>query len=152
MSEMITDEQVRWIALFFLFSFMEESSALQAAQRVIAQVKASAPKDATSVSNISIIRALRKTWDQQKKSQSRNRTVVPPDHAWILPDHMDIGPWAKFQKEAASEQLLAVILSKVLKFSDQEIAEGLNISLGTARYRIGKGIRQLGLVTKSAGR
>lgn len=155
--KMITDEQVRWIALFFLFSFMDESLALQSAHKTIAQLKATGVlkngmPTGESVSNVALIRALRKILEQQKKSLPRNRTVVPPDNAWIPPDHMDMGPWAKFQKAAAPEQLVAVILSRILKFKDHEIAEGLNVSLGTARYRIGKGVRQLGSFTRVVGR
>ncbi len=38
----------------------------------------------------------------------------------------------------------AVLLSKILGFSDNEIAEGLGVTSGTVRYRIGRGLRHLG--------
>lgn len=148
---MISDEQVRWIALFFLFSFMDEKTALHSAHKAIAHLKASrGSKPEETVSNVAIIRSLKKTWEQQRKALPRNHVPVMPEHSWILPAQTDVSPWAKFQKDSSPEQLITVILSKVLRFTDHEIAEGLNISLGTARYRIGKGIRQLGSVMRTS--
>lgn len=162
---MVSDEQVRWIALFFLYSLMDEKIALQSAHKAIASLKArghgdtprsnvdadtdDAPVARSGGAKVAIVRAVKKVWDQQRKSMPKNRPVVMPESAWILPDHVDIAPWAKFQKDAADEQVIAVVLSRILGFSDQDIAEGLNVSLGTVRYRIGKGIRQLGSVAKT---
>jgi len=142
---MVNDEQVRWIALFFLYALMDEKIALQSAHKAIASLKAKGYGGDTPA----VVRAVKKVWDQQRKSMSKNRLAIAPESGWVLPDHVDIAPWAKFQKDAADDQVIAVVLSRILGFSDQDIAEGLNVSLGTVRYRIGKGIRQLGSVAKT---
>jgi hypothetical protein len=153
------DEQVRRIALFFLFSLMDEKVALQAAHKTIAGLKAageavsgSVTHDFTSTSGsssatsaITIIAALRKMHDQHRKLVPRNRPLMIPNSAWSLPENVDAEAWIKFQKDSADTEIVAVVLSKILSYSDQDIAEGLNVSLGTARYRIGKGVRQLGM-------
>lgn len=150
---MITDEQARWIALFFLFALMEERVALQAAHKTVAQLKAqgaSARADASSdepkkgLGRPEIIRAMTKVLEPYRRLASRAKPAVFPDAVWRLPAQFDIDPWTKFQKSAAANEVVAVILSKLLPFTDHEIAEGLGVSLGTARYRVGKGIRQLG--------
>jgi DNA-directed RNA polymerase specialized sigma24 family protein len=144
---MISDELVRRTALFFLFSLMDEKAALLAAQRAVATAKAQQALGAENQSfpRVALIRILRKTFEQQRKQQPRNQPTTPPSEAWVLPsDLADIKPWQKFQKDAADGEIMAVILSRVLGMTDHEIAEGLNISLGTARYRIGKGMRHLG--------
>ena len=144
----MSDEQVRWIALFFLFSSMDEKVAIQSAQKAIAQLKSAGAKMITPAL---IIRTSRKILEHYHQSPMRNRAPVIPQGVWTLPPHFDMTSWMKFQKDAAPEQVVAVIFSKILGFNDVDIAEGLGISLGTARYRVGKGIRQLGTLMKISG-
>ena len=148
------DEQVRRIALFFLFSLMDEKVALQAAQKTIAGLKAAGKStnpigsEATSIPALpatTIIATLRKMHDQHRKLVPRNRPLMIPSESWQLPAHVDAEAWIGFQKDSADTEIVAVVLSKILGYSDQDVAEGLNVSLGTARYRIGKGVKQLGL-------
>lgn len=145
---MITNEQVRGIALFFLLALMEERLALQAAHKAIAHLKSIGTNSGTNptseIDPVTLIRVLKKTLVPYRKLLTRNRGGITPGSAWKLPDNSDITPWVKFQKDNSENEVIAVILSKVLPFTDQQIAEGLNVSLGTARYRIGKGVRQLG--------
>jgi hypothetical protein len=144
---MITDEQVRWTALFFLFVFMDEKIAFQAAQKVVAQVKAQSGND-SGLERVSLLKIIRKNYDQFRRHVQRNRPTLTPDSLWVLPSGFDIRPWVKFQKEAADGEIIAVVLSKLLGFTDLEISDGMNISIGTVRYRIGKGVKQLGLICR----
>jgi DNA-directed RNA polymerase specialized sigma24 family protein len=144
---MMTDEQVRSVALFFLFSSMDEKVAIQSAQKAIAHLKAG-----DQLTPSAIIRTTKKLYDQYLRSPQRSRATIIPEHAWILPEHVDMTAWAKFQKDAAPEQVVAVIYSKLLGYTDQQVAEGLGLSIGTTRYRVGKGTRQLGSIMKSSGR
>ena len=146
---MVTDEQVRWIALFFLFSSMDETHAIQSAQKVIVQLKAHGSP--SSLTRIEILKAIRKVWDAYLKTPTRRRSPGVPEHSWRLPDHIEIAPWVKFQKDASSEQVTAVVLTKILGFSESEIAEGFGLSLGTSRYRVSRGVKQLGSVMKATG-
>ncbi len=145
---MITDEQVRWIALFFLFSFMDEKAALMAAASATAQFKGQPPTPGPlvdeSARRVQMIRVLRKVFESNRKLLPRNRPATIPGSVWKIPEGLDIRAWSKFQKDSSDGEVISVVLSKILGFTDYEIAEGLNISIGTARYRIGKGMRQLG--------
>ena len=145
-----TDDLVRRIALFFLFTLMDERVAMHAAQKAVAHLKATgaAAKGASSSSASAVIQILRRLHDQHRKLLPRSRPVQIAAGTLTFPEGVDIAPWIKFQKEGSDQEIVAVVLSKVLSYSDEDIAEGLGVSLGTARYRIGKGVRQLGLSIK----
>ena len=145
---MITDEQVRCIALFFLFALLDEKTALAAAETAAAQVKSLpqpvGPLVDESARRVSLIQILKKVFEANRKVLARNRPLAMSATVWTLPEGIDLRGWMKFQKDSSDGEVMAVVLSKLLGFTDYEIADGLNITVGTARYRIGKGMRQLG--------
>lgn len=152
---MITDEQVRWIALFFLFTLMDERIAIHAAHKTVAHIKSTAENRGKTISRVVLLKAMRKQYQihlKQLPKRVGNKPFVVPDMAWSLPDHVDVAPWTKFQKDANETEVAAVTLSQILSFTDHEIADGWSISLGTARYRVGKGVRQLGVVFEKTGK
>lgn len=140
---MLSDEQARGIALFFLFTLMDEKTALAAAHKAVAAAKAAAPKPTESPSDETIVTVLRKTFESHRKQLPRSRAVDAPTR-WKLPSGVDAAAWSKFHKDAADTEVVAVVLSKILRFPEESIAEGLNVSLGTLRYRVAKGMRHLG--------
>ncbi|MEK7358727.1 MAG: hypothetical protein AAB250_19940 [Bdellovibrionota bacterium] len=140
---MLSDEQARGIALFFLFSLMDEKTALAAAHKAVASAKAAAPKASQTPSETAIVTVLRKTFETHRKLLPRNRPTEAP-LSWKLPPGIDAQAWAKFHQDSSDGEIVAIVLAKVLGFSEEAIAEGLNVSLGTLKYRIGKGMRQLG--------
>jgi hypothetical protein len=87
---------------------------------------------------------LRKTFEASRKGLARNRPATIAENVWSFPEGVNLQAWSKFHRDSSDGEVIAVVLSKILGFTDYEIADGLNTSLGTARYRIGKGMRQLG--------
>ena len=150
---MITDEQLRWIALFFLFTLLDEKAAVAAAESAAAQIKAQPPRGPLveeSMQRVALIRIFKKTFDHSRKALPRNRvTPTANTDLWQWPASLDPQAWIRFQKDADDGEVIAVVLSRILNFADYEIAEGLTISVGTARYRIGKGMRGLGASLQS---
>jgi hypothetical protein len=61
-----------------------------------------------------------------------------------IPAELNLPSWISFLTSSSPEDAEAVILSRVLSFSDEEIADGLKITSGTVRYRVGHGLRHLG--------
>lgn len=149
---MVTENHVRKIALFFLFVFSDEKVALEAADKAVSSlkaIKASQDDDAGAPEDADVIRMIRKSFDQFKKAGLRNRPAPAEQGSSLLPQTgTNLAAWRKFQKDAGETETVAVILSRILKFDDEAIAKGLNVSLGTARYRVGKGVRGLGLVAR----
>lgn len=149
-------EQAREIGLFFLLGFMEERVALSAASRAIAQLKAEfseisrRDREHQPVAVGPIIRVCRESWKAHRKQIPRNQVNAPPTNAWMVPEKIDLSVWARYQKDAPDEDIMTVLFSLVLGISDEDLAEGFQTSIGTIRYRLGKGVRQIGLIARSA--
>lgn len=147
-------EQAREIGLFFLLGFMEERVAIAAASRAIAQLKAefsdgsSKESEQKRVPVNDIILACRSSWKSHRKQIPRNQVMETPETAWVVPSNLNIDVWSRYQKDAPDEDVMALLFSLVLGFSDDDLAEGFQTSVGTIRYRLGKGVRQLGLVAR----
>ncbi|MES2963905.1 MAG: hypothetical protein V4760_08440 [Bdellovibrionota bacterium] len=141
---MITDEQARGIALFCLFTLMDEKTALAAAHKAVAAAKAASPRASRSPSDVALVTILRKTFDSHRKQLARNRPIEAPTR-WSFPDGVDVEAWTKFHKDSSDGEIVSLVLAKILKFPEEAIAEGLGVSLGTLKYRLGKGMRQLGV-------
>ncbi len=149
-------EQARAIGLFFLLGLMEERVALSAASHAIAQLKAEfselsrKDREREAVSVEAVIKVCRASWKTYRKLIPRNQATVAPVDAWTVPANIDLAVWARYQKDAPDEDIMAVLFSLVLGMSDKDLAEGFQTSVGTIRYRLGKGVRQLGLVARGS--
>jgi hypothetical protein len=139
-------EQARDIGLFFLLGFMDERGGLAAASSAIAQIKAEESSPDESLPPSQFVNICHQTWKKHRGLTPRNQSFDGPQHSWIIPKEIDIGIWARYQKDAPDEDVMTILFSMVFALSDEELAEGLKTSLGTIRYRLGKGIRQLGRV------
>lgn len=142
---------VRDIGLFFLLGLMDETTALVAASRVIAQLKTQYGEKLDAVPANVLIRACRSTWKSNRRKTARNQPIEPPASAWILPAApraIDMTAWVRFQKDASEDDVMALLFSHVFDFSDVDLAEGFQTSVGTIRYRLGRAVRQLGLVVR----
>lgn len=144
---MITDEQARDIALFFLFSLMDQKVALEAAHRAIAQVKA-LPPDATRVD---ITRIMKRGFDTHRKMLARNQPTEMSDTALIFAKGADLASWEKFHRASSDAEITAIVLTKILGYSEDDAAKAFQVSLGTMKYRVAKGVRQLGAALPKDG-
>lgn len=147
--------------MFFLLGLMEERIALAAAQKTVAQLKASFPETAikgrqsATVPTVDLVRACRASWkaySQQAYDAISNPSAASPAASWVVPADIDIAVWSRFQKEAPEDEVAAILFSLVLGVSDDDLAQGFETSVGTIRYRLGKGIRQLGLASRGQGK
>lgn len=146
---MITDEQTREIALFFLFSLLDQRVALQAAHKAIAQVK-SLPTEEGVISKSDIALILKRGFESHRKLLPRNQPTEISETALAFPEGTDFATWQKFHLVASDQEITAVVMSKILGYDDAVMAEGFQVSIGTMKYRISKGIRQLGTVVPKA--
>lgn len=147
---MVSAEQAREIALFFLLSLLDQKQALQAAHKSIAQLKGMKFEGETH-SQAAISRVLHKTFESQRKMLSRNRPTEMSETAVRFPAGADFATWQKFHRASNDAEITAVVLTKVIGFSEDAVADGFNISTGTMKYRVAKGMRQLGAVLAKTG-
>lgn len=143
----MNESDVKTIALFFYFAFLDDRRAIEASTQALHICTEKRKRDADIKSNVAIVAATHTIWDKYKLRINRGRPNTSPESGWLLPSGVDFGPWREFQKNATQDELLTVIWSKILKISDQDISEGLGITQGTIRYRLGRALRKLGSMT-----
>lgn len=145
--------QINSVALFFFFALLEEGAARTATSKTYQALKSKmksrevTSKEASAV----IVYETWRYWRKNRKKIRRGQPSVSKEGGWIVPAEADLGPWKQFQKESDEEEFLAVLWSRVLKISDQDISKGLGVTLGTVRHRVGRGLRKLGELKSGQG-
>ncbi len=135
------------IALFFFYALLDEQRAIEATSKAITNYRARMAKNPEIKPNITLVAATAQVWQTEGASLVRGRQNFSFAAGWTLPENLDLGPWKEFQKTAQEDEFLALIWSQILQLPDEDIAIGLNISVGTLRYRLGKALRKLGALT-----
>jgi DNA-directed RNA polymerase specialized sigma24 family protein len=135
---------VKAIALFFFFSMLDEKRAIHASAEAFEVCLRKIEKNPEIDKKALLVLATEKIWKQHRRKLIRGRPQYSLDSGWKLPDNLDLGLWKEFQKSAPEEELLALIWSRILGFSDQEVSAGLGVTEGTVRFRVGRALRKLG--------
>lgn len=133
---------VEAVAKYFFFICLDEQLSFSASLKVLAELKSRNWMDATH----------RTQWIQtlcvwkQKLSHLRRRpwNETHLKEGYLMPLEFDLNVWRSFLATAEVVEVEAVLLSRILAFSDDEIAAGLGVTSGTVRYRVGRGLRRLG--------
>jgi hypothetical protein len=140
-------------AIFFFLAFLDERLAAEISDRAAASYKSKNPKslDPNSPEMRRLTIDLCKTYWETNKRRISRRDVKPNLEAFgKLPAQVSLQPWIRFHKNTSDEEILAFLLAQILKFSEQEVAEGLKISIGTLRHRISRAIRAIGSYAEGA--
>lgn len=148
----MTEADVQSIALFFYFALLDDQKAIEASSQALALGRARKQKNPDIKNSVLVVAMTKAVWDKYKSRVSRGRPNTSVESGWLIPDGTDLGPWREFQKSASEDELLTVIWSKILKLSDDDISEGLGITQGTIRYRLGRALRKLGSMTQGVGK
>lgn len=143
----MNEPDVKAIALFFYFAFLDDRRAIEASTQALHICSEKMKRSSDLKCSVALVAATHTVWNKYKFRIVRGRPNTSPESGWLLPSAVDLGPWREFQKNATQDELLTVIWSKILKISDQEISEGLGITQGTIRYRLGRALRKLGSMT-----
>lgn len=134
-------------AIFFFLAFLDERLAAEMSDRAAATYKVKNPTnlDADSPEMRQLtIELCHSYWDSNRPRMSQTKINPKVESIGTLPDDISLKPWIKFHKETPDEELLTFLLAEVLKFSELEVSEALNISIGTLRHRISRAVRSLG--------
>ena len=148
----MTENDVKSIALFFYFALLDDQKAVEAASQALALGRARKQRNPELKNPVALVAATKTVWDKFKARVARGRPNTTIESGWLIPDGIDLGPWREFQKSASEDELLTVIWSKILKIEDDDISEGLGITQGTIRYRLGRALRKLGSMTQGVGK
>lgn len=148
----MTEAEIKTIALFFYFALLDDKKAIEASTQALALCRERKSQNSELSNAVIIVSATKAVWDKFKVRVSRGRPNTSVESGWLIPSGVDLGPWREFQKNAAEDELLTVIWSKILNIDDKDVSEGLGITTGTVRYRLGRSLRKLGNMTQGTSK
>ncbi|MBX2987907.1 MAG: hypothetical protein KF802_08410 [Bdellovibrionaceae bacterium] len=141
----MTENDIRSIALFYYFALLDEQKAIEAGAEALNYARDRKKRDPALKNSSAVVMATFHVWEKWAGGLNRNRVV--PMSSWAMPEGFDLRPWKEFQRNATSEELLVVIWSKIVGYSEGDIAVGLGQTEGTISFRLGKALRKLGGLT-----
>jgi DNA-directed RNA polymerase specialized sigma24 family protein len=133
---------VEAVAKYFFFSCLDEQLSFTASLKVLSELKARNWLEREHRSRW--IETLRKWKPRMTHLKPKPWTESPLEKGYLLPQDFDLSVWVTFLTAAEAVEVEAVLLSRILAFTDEEIADGLSVTTGTVRYRVGRGLRHLG--------
>lgn len=145
------EPSIRAIALFFFFTLLDEVTARQASTAVLSLCEKQAAKQGATITSPIIVYATNRIYKKLKNKNKVHQGSLSYEGGWLLPGGVDLGPWKQFQKESEGDEFLSVVWSKILDITDEQISEGLGVTVGTIRHRVGRGLRRLASLSKASG-
>jgi hypothetical protein len=130
---------VRPLSLFFFFSLMNETKSIHYTIKTIEKLKKLKPGTDLNKMMIRIASELLIRSDSTEIYITKN-----VDEFWILPMDLELGPWKEFHRKISKKELVSLLWGLVIKVSEDDITDALNITQGTHRYRISSALKQLG--------
>lgn len=145
--------QVQSVALFYYFMFLDENKAKAATIRTLNICRRRIAKSEVLPSEVPsvVVNVTNQFWNSITKGLSIKKDKSSFDVGWLLPNSIDLGPWREFSKNSELENVLAVLWSNILNITDEQIAKGLGVTEGTVRYRVSRGLRELGKIQQLRG-
>ena len=147
---MTEEAKVKSVALFYYLTLLDEAIAQHATEITLTRCDRRIEKEkalATAWPAI-IVNETNKAWQKFSLSKGKEVHRMPDVPGWQVPKTIDFGLWQEFSRKAEKNELLALVWSQILGFSDEDIAQGLNSSRGTIRHRVGRALRELGRTKK----
>lgn len=149
----MTDDLISKCALFFFLLTLDDQKAIDITiktlklfkrqQRQVAGASAFNSTDLELLIKLCLIE-----WQEIRTRLKRDQIQIIGSKALKWPEHIDLNPWKEFQKHAPENELIAVIWVHVLGIPEASLARSLNLSEGTVRYRVGKGLSLLGQLNR----
>lgn len=133
-------------ALFYYLALLDESKAYAATINSLRTLKWQQIKQNIVRQSLSPAQFVRLTQEQLVKAKTHKNFVHRSTVAGtlILPEKSNWGPWFELKKNLTDKEFHTLIYARLLKIQESDIAEGMEISVGTVRYRIGKTLQRLG--------
>lgn len=133
---------IETVAKYFFFLTLNEQLTFAVGFRVLADLKA---KDLLEKDEpAELIQVLHKWKTKLHQISPRDWSHFPDEAGFEWPKDFKMDAWKNFLGVGEADEVEALLLSRFLGFGDEHVADGLNVSVGTVRYRVGRGLRHLG--------
>lgn len=139
-------QAIEKLALFFYFCFMDEGRAQAATLKAIQGLR---DKNTNESWNSRLVRTSRKVLGKQKDFGSVSHIGFVQGNI-EFPEGANWGPWFEFRKQSEMDSFTSIIWVKILGISTAEVAQGLDVTEGTVRYRLSHALREMGRITQNA--
>lgn len=133
---------IETVAKYFYFLTLNEQLTFAAGIQVLSDLKSQGLIDKKEAH--ALVRVLHKWKDRLPKIVARDWAHYPDEAGFELPEGFKVEAWRTFLTSADAVEIEALVLSRILGFTDDAVADGLGVSVGTVRYRVGRGLRHLG--------
>lgn len=138
------EKAIREIALFFFFCLLDEERAYQLASKAVDVYVDLREKNALAPSEQLVVKATNEIFLNHQSSVHRGSPRVSKKFGFDWPNQLNLGPWIEFQKQSHWDDLTVFIWSLILGYKDKDVAEALDLSAGTIRYRNDLSLKRLG--------
>ena len=130
------------VAKYFYFLSLDEQISFSASLKALAELRSNDWLEERDRSRwVQVLAKWKPKLKQLRGRQWRDFAQAP---GFSLSENVDINAWSGFLSSGEASEIEAVLLSQILGFSDEDIASGLQVTIGTVRYRVGRGLRHLG--------
>ena len=146
---MLSESLVEKIAIFYYLTYLDESKALSATTRTLKQLSHRQIDKLKTPLNLqtAVICSIEES-EKKRRNLSKPSSLSFSAGSIVAPEATDWSPWFEFRKLADEREFRTVVYSQIMKFSDQAISDGMQLSIGTVRYRLGRGLKTLGHILK----
>ena len=138
------EKAIREIALFFFFCLLDEEKAYQLASKAVDVYVDLREKNVLAPSDQLVVKATNEVFLNHVTSIHRGSPRISKKFGFHWPDQLNFGPWIEFQKQVHLEDLTVFVWSLILGYKDQDVADALDLSPGTIRYRNDHSLKTMG--------
>jgi DNA-directed RNA polymerase specialized sigma24 family protein len=138
----VMDSVTQAVAKFFYFTSLDEQISFAASLKALAELRQNGWLEEKFRPRW--IGVLSKWKPRIRQLRGRQWPGFAQAPGFVRPPDFDLNAWSGFLNSGETSEVEAVLFSKMLNFSDEEIADGLGVTIGTVRYRVGRGLRHLG--------
>lgn len=130
----------------FFFCFLNESWALATAKDVAADTVDHNYKNLSEAeAEISQLKKVNKVYLQNLKRKNHQGTTPALGH-FEVPKTLDLGAWREFKRSTSPEDYYVTCLFYIGRYSPDSISEVLQLSPGTVKLRLSRGVKKLGSI------
>ena len=130
------------VAKYFYFLTLDEQLTFAASFRVLGDLKTQGQmSDPFRPRWVGVMRRYR---GQLGQFVGRDWAHATGEHGFVLPKGFALTGWSNFLHNGDIHEIESVLFTRILGFSDEDVALGLGVTVGTIRYRTGRGLRSLG--------
>ena len=135
-------QAIEKLALFFYFCFMDEGRAHAATEKAVKSIREQSSKESWDAR---VVRASKRVLDKQKDFGTVSHIGFVQGHI-EFPEGSNWGPWFEFRKQSETDSFTSVIWVKILGISPEDVAQGLDLTEGTVRFRLSHALRDMGKI------